>query len=157
QEPVELTVLLRRLVSGDRDALNRVIPLVYDELTKLARFHLRREGGDVRLEAAALVHEAFLRLVRTRHPSYQDRAHFYGIASRLMRQVLVDRARLRAAEKRGPGRQVTLASVRERVAPPDRALAALEEALGRLEKADPLKARLIEMRYFAGMTARETA
>src|ERR1041385_2852961 len=96
----QLTVLLQRLETGDREAIDAVIPLVYDELKKLARSHLRREAGAVPLETTALVHEAFLKLASGRHPSYENRAHFYGIASRLMRQVLVDAARARAAEKR---------------------------------------------------------
>src|SRR5215475_14673619 len=99
----QLTKLLQRLESGDRSAIDAVIPLVYDELKRLARGHLRRESGAVSLETTALVHEAFLKLVRGRHPSYENRAHFYGIASRLMRQVLVDTARARSAGKRGAG------------------------------------------------------
>lgn len=152
-----MKTLLRRLARGDRDALNRVIALVYDELAKLARAHLRRETRHVRLETEALIHEAFLRLVRTRHPWYEDRAHFYGIASRVMRQVLVDHARTRAAEKRGPGRQIRMSAVRERVPPPNRSLMALRDALRHLRKTDGLKATVIEMRYFGGMTAQETA
>src|SRR5438128_192822 len=98
---MQITMLLQRLGAGDRDAMHDVIPLVYDELKKLARSHLRREAGSAPLETTALVHEAFLKLARGRHPYYENRSHFYGIASRLMRQVLVDIARSRAAEKRG--------------------------------------------------------
>src|SRR5215472_14588293 len=97
---MEITRLLQGLQEGDREALNRVIPLVYEELKKLARAHLRREAN-APLQTTALVHEAFLRLAGSRHPSYENRTHFYGIASRLMRQILVDTARARTAEKRG--------------------------------------------------------
>jgi RNA polymerase sigma-70 factor, ECF subfamily len=154
---LQLAVLLRRLETNDPRTLNLVIPLVYDELNKLARAHLRREAPAIPLEPAALVHEVFLKLIRGPSPSYESRAHFFGIASRLMRQVLVDGARSRAAEKRGPGQIVRLSEVRERGFRPDRSLVALDDALRHLEKVDPLKAQLIEMRYFAGMNADETS
>jgi RNA polymerase sigma factor (TIGR02999 family) len=154
---MEITQLLHRLQDGDRDALNDVIPIVYDELKKLARAHLRRELGSVPLQTTALVHEAFLKLVRGRHPSYENRSHFYGIASRLMRQVLVDTARAKAAEKRGAALEVPLADLPDWVPQPDRALLEMDEALQRLEKTDPLKGQLIEMRFFAGMTAEESS
>jgi len=153
----QLTKLLQRLENGDREAIDAVIPLVYDELKKLARSHLRREGGMVPMETTGLVHEAFLKLANGRHPSYENRAHFYGIASRLMRQVLVDAARARQAEKRGPGQEIQLSQVRDCGFQPSRSILALDDALGQLEKADPLKAKLIEMRYFGGMTAHESA
>jgi RNA polymerase sigma factor (TIGR02999 family) len=152
----QITTLLQRLESGDRDALDAVIPLVYDELKKLAKSHLRREGKAVPLETTALVHEAFLRLAGGRHPSYENRAHFFGIASRLMRQVLVDVARSKAADKRA-GQEVPLADVSGWKPQPYRQLLALDDALGRLGKADPLQGRLIEMRFFGGMTAEESA
>jgi RNA polymerase sigma factor (TIGR02999 family) len=153
---LELTLLLQRLET-DREAIARVIPLVYDELKRLARSHLRRETKAIALEPTALVHEAFLKLARGRHPPYENRAHFYGIASKLMRQVLVDAARARGAEKRGPGQEVALAEVRDQGIQPDRCLAVLDDVLRQLERTDPFKAELIEMRYFGGMTADETA
>jgi len=134
-----------------------VIPLVYDELKKLARSHLRREVKAVPLETTALVHEAFLKLAGSRHPTYENRAHFFGIASRLMRQILVDLARSRAAEKRDAAKEVALADVPDWVSPPNRHLLAMDDALKQLESIDPLKAQLIEMRYFGGMTAEETS
>ena len=152
----QITTLLQRLESGDRDALDAVIPLVYDELKKLAKSHLRREGKAVPLETTALVHEAFLRLAGGRHPSYENRAHFFGIASRLMRQVLVDVARSKAADKRA-GQEVPLGDVSGWKPQPYRQLLALDDALGRLGKADPLQGQLIEMRFFGGMTAEESA
>jgi RNA polymerase sigma factor (TIGR02999 family) len=154
---MDLTILLQRLESGDRAAIDAVIPLVYDELKKLARSHLRRELRAAPFDTTALVHEAFLKLANGRHPSYENRAHFYGIASRLMRQVLVDSARARAAEKRGAGLEVTLAAVRDLGVPPNPTVLAVDDALTELEKVDPRKAKLIEMRYFGGMSAQESA
>jgi RNA polymerase sigma factor (TIGR02999 family) len=152
-----ITQLLQRLHSGDREALHDVIPLVYEELKKLARSHLRREARAVPLETTALVHEAFLKLAGSRHPSYENRVHFYGIASRLMRQVLVDSARARAAEKRSAGQEIALAEIPDWIPKPNRPLLAMDDALKRLEKTDPQKGQLIEMRFFGGMTAEESA
>jgi RNA polymerase sigma-70 factor (ECF subfamily) len=154
---MQITKLLQHLQDGDRDAMQDVIPLVYDELKKLARAQLRREVGAVPLETTVLVHEAFLKLARGRHPSYENRAHFYGIAARLMRQVLVDTARSRTAEKRGGAKEVALPDLSDWEPPPNRSLLAMDEALQQLEKTDPLKGQLIEMRYFGGMTAEESS
>lgn len=152
---MEITRLLQRLQDGKRDALDLVIPLVYDELRKLARSHLRRELNNIALQTTALVHEAFLRLAGGRHPSYENRSHFFGIASRLMRQVLVDAARSKAAEKRGAAREIAVAELPDWGPPPNRQLLEIDDALVRLEKADPRKGQLIEMRFFGGMTAEE--
>jgi RNA polymerase sigma-70 factor, ECF subfamily len=152
---MQLTELLRRLQGGDQDVVHAVIPLVYEELKKLARANLRREARVVPLETTALVHEAFLKLSAGRHPCYENRAHFYGIASRLMRQVLVDTARARAAEKRGAAQEVAVADLPDRALGPDRSVLALEDVLQWLEDTDSLKGQLIEMRYFGGMTAEE--
>jgi RNA polymerase sigma factor (TIGR02999 family) len=152
-----MTELLRKLQTGDRDAMELVIPMVYEELKKLARSHVRREARPVPLEATALVHEAFLKMAGGRHPYYENRAHFYGVASRLMRQVLVDAARARAAEKRGAALEVPLANLPDWAPGPDRSVLALEDALRRLEETDPRKGQLIEMRYFGGLTAEESA
>ena len=154
---MQMTELLYRLQSGDQDAMNVLIPLVYGELKKLARAHLRREANAMPLETTALVHETFLKLAGNRHPAYENRAHFYGIASRLMRQVLVDAARARAAGKRLGGEQEAPADLPDSVSQPDRSVLALDDALHRLEKTDPQKRQLIEMRYFGGMTAEETS
>jgi RNA polymerase sigma-70 factor (ECF subfamily) len=154
---MQITRYLQRLHVGDRDAMHDVIPLVYDELKKLARSHLRRETGVVPLQTTALVHEAFLKLSGSRHPAYENRSHFFGIASRLMRQVLVDTARAQSAEKRLAAQEISLADMPDWGPQPNRALLEMDEALQRLEKADPLKGQLIEMRYFGGMTAEESA
>src|SRR5215813_4039751 len=152
---MEITRLLQRVQAGDKDALDSLIPLVYDELKRLATAHLRRERADP-LQSTELLHEAFLRLAGGRHPSYENRSHFYGIASRLMRQILVDMARARATEKRS-GAEVPLTEIPELGRQPDHSLLLIEDALERLEKSDPLKVQLIEMRYFGGMTAEESA
>jgi RNA polymerase sigma-70 factor, ECF subfamily len=154
---MQITELLQRVHTGDKQALGRVIPLVYTELKKLAAAHLRHEGKARPLETTALVHEAFLRLAHGQHPSYESRAHFYGIASRLMRQILVDLARARTAEKRDAMKEVQLAEIPEVGRQSDESLLILDEALERLASTDPLKVQLIEMRYFGGMTAEESA
>ena len=157
---MEITQLLQRVHHGDQEALDTVIPLVYAELKKLAAAQLRREGRERPLETTALVHEAFLRLAGGRHPSYENRAHFYGIASRLMRQVLVDLARARMSEKRSALQQVELVEIPDipnTGRQPDESLLTMNDALGRLARTDPLKVQLIEMRYFGGMTAEECA
>lgn len=154
---MELTDLLQRVHAGEREALDLVIPLVYDELKKLAAGHLRREGKAQPLQTTALVHEAFLRLVGGRHPSYENRAHFYGIASRLMRQILVDAARARATQKRNAAAEVAFADLPDLGYQPDEALLAMDDALQRLAHTNSLKAQLVEMRYFGGLTAEECA
>lgn len=154
---MEITELLRRIRDGEQEALNAVIPLVYDELKKLASARLRREGRAEPLQTTELVHEAFLRLVGSHHPSYENRSHFYGIASRLMRQILVDMARARATQKRSASVEVALADIPDLGRQPHEALLTLDDALERLGRTDPLKAQLIEMRYFGGMTAEESA
>jgi RNA polymerase sigma-70 factor, ECF subfamily len=154
---MQITELLQRIGAGDQQALHTVIPLVYDELKKLAAGHLRREGKARSLDTTALVHEAFLRLAQGQQPSYENRSHFYGIASRLMRQILVDLARTRATAKRSAMEEVQLAEIPDLGRQPDEALLALDEALEKLAKTDPLKVQLIEMRYFGGMTAEESA
>ena len=152
----EITALLQQVRLGDSDALKSLIPLVYSELKKLASAHLRRERQGAPLQTTELVHEAFLRLAGSRHPSYENRSHFYGIASRLMRQILVDLARARGREKRS-GEKISLANVPELGANPDRRLLMIDEALERLKQSDELKVHLIDMRYFGGMTAEESA
>jgi len=155
---MEITRLLQRVHEGDPRALEEVIPLVYSELKKLASAHLRREGGRAEpLQTTALVHEAFLRMASGHHPAYENRSHFYGIAARLMRQILVDAARARAAGKRSAVEEVELAEIPDPSRGSNEQLLAMNDALDLLEREDPLKARLIEMRYFGGMTAEESA
>ena len=154
---MQITELLHRVHDGDPQALNSVIPLVYNELKKLAAGHLRREGKARPLDTTALVHEAFLRLAHGQHPSYESRSHFYGIASRLMRQILVDLARARSREKRSAREEVPLTEIPDLGHQPDESILAMDEALDRLGRTDPLKVQLVEMRYFGGMTDEESA
>lgn len=149
--------MLQRIQTGQPEALNEVIPLVYNELKRLASAHLRRSGGTDLLETTALVHEAFLRLAGSHQPSYANRSHFFGIASRLMRQILVDAARARSADKRSAAAEVRLGDIPDLARAPHASILALDEALQRLAQTDPLKVQLIEMRYFGGMTAEESA
>src|SRR5260370_18476408 len=157
QAAMQITELLQSVHAGDQQALDKVIPLVYGELKKLAGGHLRREGKARPLDTTAFVHEAFLRLAHGQHPSYENRSHFYGIASRLMRQVLVDLARARCREKRSAMEEVSLAEIPDLGRQPDESLLVMDEALERLARTDPLKVQLIEMRYFGGMTAEGSA
>lgn len=153
---MQITDLLQSIHNGDSKAMDLVIPLVYGELKLLAAGHLRRERGKQSLETTALVHEAFLRLAGGSTPSYENRAHFFGIASHLMRQILVDFARAQTADKRS-AEEVCLAEIPELSRGPDSSVLAVDAALHTLAKTDPLKAQLIEMRFFGGMTAEETA
>jgi len=152
---VEITRLLQQLEQGDGEALNLVIPLVYEELKRLARSRLRRERSPAALQTTGLVHEAFLKLAGSHHPSYENRSHFFGIASRAMRQILVDAARARAAEKRSAAREVPLGDMPDGGPPLSQQLLIVEDALRRLESSDSLKGRLIGMRFFGGMTTEE--
>jgi len=154
---MQITQSLRGLQEGGHDAMHQVIPLVYNELKKLAKAHLRHEMGAVPLQTTALVHEAYLKLAGGRHPAYENRSHFYGIASRIMRQVLVDTARARIAAKRGVGQEVAVAELPDPGPEQCRPVLAIQDALLGLEKTDPLKAQLIEMRFFGGLSAEETS
>jgi len=154
---MDITELLQRVHGGDQEALNELTPLVYSELKKLAAGHLRREGKPRPLDTTAVVHEAFLRLARGRHPAYENRSHFYGIASRLMRQILVEMARARATAKRSAMEEIQLTEIPDPAWQQDESLLAMDEALDRLARTDPLKVQLIEMRFFGGMTAEESA
>ena len=151
-----ITILLGRARSGDNIALNQLLPLVYQELHRLAQSALRRDRQQHTLQPTALLHEAFLRLFGGATPEFSDRAHFLGIAARVMRQVLVDYARTRGALKRGPGLQVEF-NEDLAAAQPVSDLLEIDEALGKLGQEDPRLVTLIEMRFFAGMTAEETA
>jgi RNA polymerase sigma factor (TIGR02999 family) len=156
-ESPSVTELLHAWREGDRAALDQLVPLVYSNLRGMAAAHLHRESGSQTLDPTALVHEAYLRLVGDADPEFQNRAHFLGVASRVMRQILVDRARARNAHKRHGGNRVPLedevAFTGERAA----MVVALDDALCDLERQDPDKARLLEMRYFGGMTAEDSS
>ena len=153
-----ITNALHDLAGGDSSALDRVMPMVYAELRRLAGHYLRQERKDHTLQPTALVHEAYFRLIGSSQPAYQNRSHFLGVAAHAMRQILIDHARTRNASKRGGG--VGTFSLDECMdAPLERpaALIEVDDALKTLEKHDALKAQLIEMRFFGGMTAEESA
>jgi len=155
-EPV--TKALQELANGDTSAFDRVMPLVYDELRRLAGSYLRQERDGHTLQPTALVHEVYFRLIGDQHPKFQNRAHFLGVAAQAMRQILVDYARARNADKRGGGQ--ALFSLDECMdAPIERseAMIRVDEALQTLAAQEPHKAQLIEMRFFGGMTAEESA
>jgi len=155
-EPV--TELLVRWRQGDQAALDRLLPLVYGELHRIADRHLRRERVGHTLQATALVNEAYLRLVGERGVEWQNRAHFYAIAARRMRHILVEHARARDAEKRGGGQYMLSLSKADRFTPRgDVNLLALDEALARLQELDERKSRVVELRYFGGLSIEDTA
>jgi RNA polymerase sigma factor (TIGR02999 family) len=162
----EVTRLLLRWRGGDEAALAALLPLVYEELRSLARRHLRHERGSHTLQRTALVHEAFLRIVDQKQVDWESRTQFYGIASQMMRRVLVDHARRRSAAKRGDGApHVDLAAVLmeegENSPLPSQEteidFAAIDDALKRLEALDPQQGRLVELRFFGGLSIKETA
>jgi RNA polymerase sigma factor (TIGR02999 family) len=156
--PGDVTELLRAWSDGDDGALERLVPLMEAELRRLARGYMGRERQEHTLQTTALVNEAFVRLTDARQVRWQDRAHFLGISARLMRRVLVDHARRRGYQKRGGGAQrVTLHE--GLAASPDPAfdVLALDRALEVLEKDDPRKSRIVELRFFGGLSVEETA
>ena len=151
-----VTVLLARWKNGDRDALPELLPLVYNELRTIAHRHLRHERPDHTLQSTALVHEAYLRLAG-QGPCSENREHFVAIAANLMRQILVDHARQRRAAKRGPGYRIEFDENLH--TPANRAvdLLELDSALGKLCERDPQQSRIVELRFFGGLTVEETA
>jgi len=156
--PHEITPLLLSWSRGDQSALEQLMPVVYDELYKLAHSYLRRERSNHTLQPTALINEAYLRLVKQDFPEWQGRRHFYGVAAQLMRQILVEYARTRAAYKRGGGGQKF--SLDEALTFSDEKsaeLVALDDALVAMAKFDERKVRIIELRYFGGLSLEETA
>jgi RNA polymerase sigma-70 factor (ECF subfamily) len=154
----EVTEILLEWNSGDPAASERLMPLVYDELRRLARAFVYRERPGSTMQPTALVHEAYLRIVDQTRVSWQNRAHFYGVAATMMRRVLIDNARAKASEKRG-GTAARLSIEEIQVPLPVRAadLIALDESLERLSKVDPRKSRIVELRFFGGLTDEEVA
>ena len=151
-----ITALLARVRQGQPRAVEDLLPLVYGELRRRAQIAFRNESPGHTLQPTALVHEAFLRMFDGPQPEFADRAHFLGIAARVMRQVLVDHARSRRAQKRGPQFKIEFTEqLASSPGQPD--VLELDEALGKLGQEDPRLVTLIEMRFFAGMTAEETA
>jgi RNA polymerase sigma factor (TIGR02999 family) len=156
--PCNATALLLAWGRGDRDALDQLIPLVHDELRLLARRHLRRERAGHTLQATALVNEAYLRLIEVKQVRWQNRAHFFAMASRMMRRVLVDSARARGYKKRGGGAErVSLDEALLVSKEPAQDLVALDDALSALAAVDVRKSQVVEMRFFGGLSVDETA
>jgi len=154
--PGEVTHLLHELKRGQREAEERLIPLVYGELHRIAAAYLRREAPDHSLQPTALVHEAYLRLNDIKEIDWQSRSHFFAVSATVMRRILVDHARANRARKRGDGWDAV--SLNEAILPsPERApeILALDEALNRLSGLDPRQARIVELRFFAGMSEEE--
>ena len=157
----DVTGLLKAWRGGDETALDRLTPLVYSHLRKLGRQYLRKERASGRADATSLVHEAFVRLVDARTVDWQDRAHFFAVSSTIMRRILVDAARARGSAKRGGDLQrveddgATMGSLRA----PDRAaeICALDDALNALAAREPRRAKVVELRYFGGLSVDETA
>src|SRR5215510_9857384 len=156
--PKEVTQLLIAWGNGDREALDKLVPLVYDELRRIARRYMEREPGGHTLQTTALVNEAYLRLIEQKGMKWQNRAQFFAISAQLMRRILVSMARARHADKRGgDARQVSLDEAlvvsEERAAE----LVALDEAMNELAALDPRRSRVVELRYFGGLSVEETA
>jgi RNA polymerase sigma factor (TIGR02999 family) len=149
--------LLAKWRAGDEESLHILLSLVYDELRRLAHRYLRKERPDHTLQSAALVHEAYLRLIKQQPMHFENRAHFFAVSAQLMRQILVEYARRRKAAKRGPGYKLTLD---ESIAPAKSRsvnLIALDDALNGLAKVDPQQCRIVELRFFSGLSIEETS
>jgi RNA polymerase sigma factor (TIGR02999 family) len=156
--PKEVTQLLIAWSNGEEDALEKLVPLIYDELRRIARRYMKREPAGHTLQTTALVNEAYLRLIEQKGMKWQNRAHFFAISAQLMRRILVSMARARHANKRGgEARQVSLDEAlvisEERAAE----LVALDEAMNELAALDPRRSRVVELRYFGGLSVEETA
>ena len=164
EESVEIPLLLRAWGRGDAAALDRLTPLVYERLRRMARSYMRTERPGHTLQATALVNEAFLRLVETRNLDWTDRSHFFAVCARIMRRILVDAARSRAATKRGGNADrvehssaINLDQLPNPVSEISAQVCALDEALNMLAQIDPRRAQVIELRFFGGLTVDETA
>ena len=153
---LQLTGLLARWHAGDAEAFDELAPLVYGELHRLARGYMRGERSAYTLQTTALVHEAYLKLLRTEHIAWKSREHFYAVAAKFMRRVLVDFARRRAAQKRG-GRWERVRVVGEELSIDTPELTALDDASAALAKEDPRKAQVVELKFFGGFSVEDTA
>ena len=157
-DPETVTRLLHEWSDGNQQALEEMLPLIYDELRRLAHNFLYRERPGHTLQTTALVHEAYLKLIDQRDARWQNRAHFFAIAAQAMRRILIDSARKHIADKRGGGgEKLSLAEVATITPEPDSNLLALDEALNALAQIDAQQSRIIELRYFGGLTIEETA
>ncbi len=158
QADPSITVLLQQFAQGDKNALDTLVPLLYPELRRLARGYMRKEDHGHTLQPTAVVHEAYARLVKQQVPDFRGRAHFMAVAAQIMRQILIDHARVRDAGKRGGGAmKVPHAANHVAVEQPPAVVLAVDDALKRLSETDSLKGKLIELRFFGGLTADESA
>jgi len=155
--PQPVSALLIKWRAGDQEALQALIPLVYQELRRIAQHHLQQERLDHTLQSTALVHEAYLRLMKQGPAEVANRAHFLAVASRLMRQILVDHARGHRAAKRGGGIKLELNDAMGAQNPQNMDLVVLDDALNELAKLDPQQTRIVELRFFGGLSIEETA
>lgn len=152
-----VSALLHKWRAGDQEALQALIPFLYHELRRIAQHHLRQERPDHTLQGTALVHEAYLRLVKQGPSEIENRAHFLAVASRLMRQILVDHARAHRAAKRGGGLKLELQEGMALQKEQDLDLLALDDALNELARLDPRQSSIVEMRFFGGLSIEDTA
>ncbi|MCI0602508.1 sigma-70 family RNA polymerase sigma factor [bacterium] len=153
-----VTQLLIQAGTGDRAALDEMLPLVYGELRRLANFYLSKERPGHTLQPTALVHEAYLRLVDQQHVNWKNRAQFFGLAAEMMRRILMNHARDRAAGKRGgKAERISLSRIRHSTGMKEIELIALDEALKQLTAMDPRKSRIVELKFFSGLTTEEIA
>jgi len=153
-----VTELIIELSNGKRDAVDRLLPLIYDELKRVAANYLRRERADHTLQPTALVNEAYMKMIDITQVSWQNKAHFIGVAANQMRRILVDHARNHNAQKRGGEFQIlTLNEEIDKSDEESTDLIALDDALNELAKMDPVKAKIVELRYFGGLSTTETA
>ena len=158
QPPQPITLVLQDMASGDKSALDRLVPFVYTELKRLAGNHLRQERSGHTLQPTALVHEAYFRLVDQDQLNYRGRSHFLAVAAQMMRRILIDHARSKNASKRGAGQaKFSLAEFMDAPIEVPAAMILVDDAISALEIYDKQKATLIEMRFFGGMTAEESA
>ncbi|MBP6004649.1 MAG: sigma-70 family RNA polymerase sigma factor [Pyrinomonadaceae bacterium] len=155
--PDEVTILLNQMTAGSDTAPDELLPLVYEDLRRLARAYFARENSDHTLQATALVHEAYIRLVNWENVSWQNRAHFFAVAAEVMRKILIDHARKRNAQKRSGGQRIILDDAVSLPDSKDFDILKLEEALTDLEKVDPRQAKIVELRFFGGLSIEETA
>ena len=156
--PLNVTELLIDWGKGDKEALDQLVPLVYDELRRQAKRYLRHERAGHTLQTTALIHEAYLRLIDQKNVHWQNRAHFFGIAAQLMRRILVDHARTRGRAKRGGSDvRVSLGEATVIAKAQDLDVVALDEALNRLAEIDEQQSKIVELKFFSGLTVEETA
>jgi RNA polymerase sigma factor (TIGR02999 family) len=153
----DVTELLQAWSSGDEAALEKLVPLVHAELHRLAKRYMGREHRGHALQTTALVNEAYIRLIDWKNARFQNRAHFFGVSAQLMRRILVDFARQRPQAKEGTAKQVSLDEALIVTGERSAEIVALDEALKTLEKLDPRKSKIVEMRYFGGLSVEETA